>query len=271
MNTELLKAFVVVARSESLSVAAESLSKTQSTITKSVQRLEEIIGGKLFNREGYRLSLNDRGKLLLNHALDVIRSEQELLQFAQSINTNRLPVFTIAFDSIIPFETVVKYVETEMEFLSAYNVNLVSRVFDGAYKLVETGEANIALTAMLRESGQLEHVYLEELEIVNIVDSKYHGEFWNELPQCILADDTSMSANSNILSISKKVRVQSIEQKYELILRGLAWGRVPFSLAKDALSVSTLLIKDAPGVYTHQKLPIYKVTSRDLYKSIELS
>ena len=45
MNTELLKAFVVVARSESLSVAAESLSKTQSTITKSVQRLEEIIGG----------------------------------------------------------------------------------------------------------------------------------------------------------------------------------------------------------------------------------
>ena len=266
MNTELLKTFVAVARSESLSVAAESLSKTQSTITKSVQRLEEIIGGKLFNREGYRLSLNDRGKQLLNHAIGVIRSEQELLQLAKSINTNQLPNFTIAFDSIIPFATVAKFLDTENKFLSAYNVNMVSRVFDGAYKLVETGEANIALTAMLRESGQLEHVYQDELEIVNIVDSKYDGEYWREIPQCILTDETKMSTNSNILTISKKIHVQSIEQKFEIIKRGLAWGRVPVSLIEAATSNTSLVIKDAPGVYTHQKLPIYKVTSKNFYK-----
>lgn len=77
MDTRQLLRFVTVARSQSLSEAADALAITQPGLTMSIQRLESSLGIALFNRVKGRLSLTDEGRALLPCAEAVLSSETQ--------------------------------------------------------------------------------------------------------------------------------------------------------------------------------------------------
>ena len=60
-----LESFVAVARQESVSRAAESLSLSQSAVSMSLNELEKQFDTRLFDRHGKRLQLNELGRQLL--------------------------------------------------------------------------------------------------------------------------------------------------------------------------------------------------------------
>ncbi|MFF2016183.1 LysR family transcriptional regulator [Paenibacillus sp. NPDC058177] len=63
-----LQYFVAVARLEHMTEAARSLHVTQSSLSKTIQRLEEDIGVPLFDRIGRKLRLNEFGSRFLRRA-----------------------------------------------------------------------------------------------------------------------------------------------------------------------------------------------------------
>ncbi|MEU2229936.1 LysR family transcriptional regulator [Streptomyces vietnamensis] len=66
MDLHTLRQFVVVARLEHLSRAAEELRVAQPSLSRTVMRLEAELGTPLFDRAG-RLRLNEAGKVFLRH------------------------------------------------------------------------------------------------------------------------------------------------------------------------------------------------------------
>jgi DNA-binding transcriptional LysR family regulator len=66
MELNALKQFLVVARLEHLSRAADELHIAQPSLSRSIARLERELGTPLFDRSG-RLRLNDAGKLFRDH------------------------------------------------------------------------------------------------------------------------------------------------------------------------------------------------------------
>ena len=82
MDTQNLKAFLLVAESGSFSVAAEKLHLTQPAVSKRVAQLEQHLACELFDRIGRSVSLTEAGQALLPHAKAV---QQELLAAEQSI------------------------------------------------------------------------------------------------------------------------------------------------------------------------------------------
>ncbi|WP_239108047.1 LysR family transcriptional regulator [Microbispora siamensis] len=66
MELSTLKQFLVVARLEHLSRAADELHVAQPSLSRSIARLESELGTPLFDRSG-RLRLNDAGKLFRDH------------------------------------------------------------------------------------------------------------------------------------------------------------------------------------------------------------
>ncbi|MEU6411560.1 LysR family transcriptional regulator [Microbispora sp. NPDC046933] len=66
MDLGTLKQFLVVARLEHLSRAADELRIAQPSLSRSIARLESELGTPLFDRSG-RLRLNDAGKLFRDH------------------------------------------------------------------------------------------------------------------------------------------------------------------------------------------------------------
>ncbi|WP_068615334.1 LysR family transcriptional regulator [Paenibacillus tuaregi] len=63
-----LQYFVTVARLEHMTEAAQSLHVTQSSLSKTIQRLEEDLGATLFDRTGRGLRLNEFGSRFLRRA-----------------------------------------------------------------------------------------------------------------------------------------------------------------------------------------------------------
>lgn len=72
-----LQYFLAVARLEHMTEAARSLHVTQSSLSKTIQRLEEDLGVPLFDRTGRRLRLNEFGSRFLR------RSERALFELNQ--------------------------------------------------------------------------------------------------------------------------------------------------------------------------------------------
>ena len=83
MEIRTLRYFLAVAREENMTRAAETLHVTQPTLSKSLKRLEDELGKKLFTRHSFSIKLTDEGILLRNRAEDLVsmadRIEQEFI------------------------------------------------------------------------------------------------------------------------------------------------------------------------------------------------
>ncbi|MEK3739502.1 LysR family transcriptional regulator [Paenibacillus sp. FSL H7-0941] len=77
-----LQYFLVVARLEHMTEAARNLHVTQSSLSKTIQRLEEDLGVPLFDRVGRKLRLNESGSRFLRRAeralFELEQGKQEL-------------------------------------------------------------------------------------------------------------------------------------------------------------------------------------------------
>lgn len=73
-----MEVFVGVARNESVSRAAEALSMTQSATSMALTELEKQFNTRLFDRYGKRLQLNELGKQLLPHAMELLDRAAEI-------------------------------------------------------------------------------------------------------------------------------------------------------------------------------------------------
>ncbi|MCD8481698.1 MAG: LysR family transcriptional regulator [Verrucomicrobia bacterium] len=80
LDPRLLSMFVEMAESGNMQLVAKSLSITPSAISHGIKRLEESLGCKLFDRQGRKLLLNDRGYLFLPEAKALLQQMQSAIQ-----------------------------------------------------------------------------------------------------------------------------------------------------------------------------------------------
>jgi len=70
MHVDDLRRFVTLARAEHLTAAADELGIPQPSLSRSLRRVEEAFGARLFEREHRGLRLNPHGRLVLAAAAD---------------------------------------------------------------------------------------------------------------------------------------------------------------------------------------------------------
>lgn len=78
MDLQLLCSFVEVAGQQSISKAARRLGYSQPAVSQHVQRIERIIGGRLFQRGGPGLPLTELGLRALPLARVIVAAAGEL-------------------------------------------------------------------------------------------------------------------------------------------------------------------------------------------------
>ena len=73
-----LRAFCLAAQSGSISKATERLSLSQPSVSLQIQGLEKELGNLLFERRGPRIRLTPAGQVLLEMALPLVESMEQL-------------------------------------------------------------------------------------------------------------------------------------------------------------------------------------------------
>ena len=84
MELTQLRYFVEVARCQHMTHAAQRLYTSQSSLSKTIARLEAELGTPLFDRIGNRIQLNDAGRLFLQGASLALRQIDESVQAVQT-------------------------------------------------------------------------------------------------------------------------------------------------------------------------------------------
>lgn len=78
MELEQMRRLDAIARCGTISAAAEALRLSQPALSRSVRRLERELGQELFDRTHNFATLNDAGRLAVDHARAILRDEQAM-------------------------------------------------------------------------------------------------------------------------------------------------------------------------------------------------
>lgn len=148
LDLHALQAFVAVARWESFSSAADHLFLTQPAVSKRVAGLETLLGQRLFDRIGRRVTLTDAGRALLPRARALLEDAEALLKVVAStsdqvrgplvmgtshhIGLRRLPAVLRSFNRRYP------QVQLDIRFMSS----------EAACRAVEQGELELAVVTL---------------------------------------------------------------------------------------------------------------------------
>jgi len=93
MELRHLKHFMVLARLKSFNLAANQLNLAQPSLSRSIQKMEDLLGVKLLNRGASSLSLTTYGELVLEHGGSIISHVDYLeseIQSLRGIESGRL-------------------------------------------------------------------------------------------------------------------------------------------------------------------------------------
>ncbi len=78
LDTITLKSFIAIAEAGTFSAAAKIVGRTQSALTLQIQKLEESLGCRLFNRSARHVSLTDQGEIFLGYANRISQLQWEI-------------------------------------------------------------------------------------------------------------------------------------------------------------------------------------------------
>ena len=152
MDTQNLRAFLLVAESGSFSKAAKRLHLTQPAVSKRIAQLEAQLNVRLFDRIGRRISTTEAGEALLPHAravhLEMQAAQQSVRDLAgevrgrlrratsHHIGLHRLPPLLSFFSKAFPA------VQLDIDFMDS----------EQAYELTLHGEVELAVVTLAPSS-----------------------------------------------------------------------------------------------------------------------
>jgi DNA-binding transcriptional LysR family regulator len=79
LDISLLQSFAAVVDSGSFTLASRYLCRTQSAVSMQIQKLEEMVGHRLLERESRKVRLTEQGQLLLDYARRMLRLNDDAL------------------------------------------------------------------------------------------------------------------------------------------------------------------------------------------------
>lgn len=92
METELLRTFVLVSEELNFTRAAERLHLSQPSLSRRVRDLEQILGGRLFDRGPRKVQITQFGAQQLPRAIAVLEEVDGFVDQARSVATRRAGV-----------------------------------------------------------------------------------------------------------------------------------------------------------------------------------
>ncbi len=140
IEVNLLRQLAAFADTGTLSAASEKLFISQPALTRSMQKLEDLMGVKLFTRQKNRLYLNENGKLAASLARRVIEEDEGLLRQVRDFD-RRMRTVALGCCAPVPMMEITPCVQaafTDKTVTSEIrnDPELIKGLSDGTYQLV---------------------------------------------------------------------------------------------------------------------------------------
>lgn len=172
-NLSSYRIFYTVANTGNISKAAKELYISQPAISKSIQKLEEIVGCKLFSRSSRGVVLTDEGKLLYEHvseAFETLTLGEEKLKRSIELGVGHLK---IGVSSTLCKYLLLPYLKEFIRQNPHISISISCQSTNDTLKLLEDNKIDIGLIGKPENLKNIHFDFLEEIEDIFVAAKDY--------------------------------------------------------------------------------------------------
>ena len=265
-----------IAKKGSFSAAADALHRVPSTITYTVQKLEQDLGFMIFRRQGRRAILTPAGQTLLQQGRELLIAADRIVENAHQVDKGWESQLNITLDTLWDIEQFLPLVSEFYNLNTGVQVNLNEEVMGGSLDAIIQKKADIIIGAPPPISP-ITGIKFQQITTSQwlFVVAKDHPltTFTQPLSEhdisdytAIIIKDSSISSpivSHRIFKQTKVLRVASMEHKIIAQLQGLGVGFLPKHRIRSYLAsgelVALTINKNSPDTaqycawHTHNK------------------
>lgn len=172
-NLSSYRIFYTVANTGNISKAAKELYISQPAISKSIQKLEESVGCKLFSRSSRGVVLTDEGKLLYEHvseAFETLTMCEEKLKRSIELGVGHLK---IGVSSTLCKYLLLPYLKEFIRQNPHISISISCQSTNDTLKLLEDNKIDIGLIGKPENLKNIHFDFLEEIEDIFVAAKDY--------------------------------------------------------------------------------------------------
>lgn len=265
-----LQYFKTIAECQHITKAANKLMISQPSLSNTLSRIENELGVQLFDRQGRNIVLNNYGKIVLEHANNILRELDNIRTEIDDLEQRHDKVITIA-------STDSNYVKEWLPAFISNNSELSIRHSILTYKKIETellnGNIDFGISTILPDNSDFNHLELWKDQYVVLLPLGHplanktrrpFSDFAHEL-FVTLPKSENISRPIDILSQAAGFKPNIIfEGEHELI------DRVVLPLNGTLLALKSMIDADVDRELCSQYLHIVELEDPEAYISINL-
>ena len=172
-HLSLYRIFYVVANTGNISQAAKQLYISQPAISKSIQKLEESVGCRLFLRSSRGVVLTDEGRLLYEHvsrAFQTLTLGEEKLKRSIELGVGHLK---IGVSAALCKYMLLPYLKEFIRRNPHISISIACQSTNDTLKLLEDNQIDIGLIGKPQNLKNIHFDFLEEIEDVFVSTKDY--------------------------------------------------------------------------------------------------
>lgn len=172
-NLASYRIFYTVANTGNISKAAKELYISQPAISKSIQKLEESVGCRLFSRSSRGVVLTEEGKLLYEHvssAFDTLTLGEEKLKRSIELGVGHLK---IGVSSTLCRYLLLPCLKEFIRQNPHITISITCQSTNETLKLLEDNKIDIGLVGKPANLRNIQFDFLEEIEDVFVATKDY--------------------------------------------------------------------------------------------------
>lgn len=261
MDTYDLKRFLTLANNLKFNQTASKCSVSQSALSRTITRLEDELGVRLFNRNNHSVSLTEAGKIFKEYAENYLNNFNEIKQKLKNLNhplSGKIRLYCSVTASL---------------FLLPQLLNKFRNLFPQIEIKIETGDAAIALEKLVNDdvdlsiaalpkhlSKELTTIELAKIPLIFIAPCQIPTSWyennklsWKNIPY-VLSEQGELRHAINSWFVKHKIlnpkiyaEVAGHEAIVSMVALGLGVALIPQAVIEQSLlsnSVQTILVPD---------------------------
>lgn len=221
--------------------AADALHRTQSSISYTINKLEQTLGIEILSLEKRRAVLTHEGKLLLELSREITEKAISLEKKAKNLIFNNKLKINILIDPLyisgLFWNKIAQFIKENKH----YDINIHKTALSKSDILAQKDQ-DLVITHYNVKS--LQPIDLESIKTVLVTHPKsvlqhlQHDELSKELKKqtyiSLLADSSNVDHNNQVIYVG------SVETAISFVKQGLGYSRLPLTVVQDELNKNTI-------------------------------
>lgn len=257
LSLDALQVLDAIDRKGSFAAAADELHRVPSAVTYSIQKLEQDLDVRLFDRSGHRAQLTEAGRELLNEGRALLTAAGALERRVKQVASGVEVTLTIAVDNIIPIERLFPLIKDFDRQGFGTRLRLLEESYGGSWDALVSGRADMVIGApgdgpsgggyASMSLGDVQFVFAVApghplAQAAEPVASETLAQY-----RVISAADSSRQLpprTSGLLTGQDRLTLPSLAAKRAAQVAGLGIGTLPWHLARPAVAAGELVVRE---------------------------